>query len=324
MNKLQQIQAPIASEMARYGELFEATLQHDNPLLHIALEHLLQRIGKQMRPTMVFLAARAVGEVTPEVYHVALALELLHTASLIHDDVVDESGMRRGHKSVNALLDNQAAVLVGDYVLGRALQHAAQTNDTRVVATVAELGQTLADGELLQMYNADNTEVSEVVYYEIIRKKTASLFSACAKLGALKAGGSEADVERMRQFGQLTGMCFQLRDDIFDLTASDEVGKPVGNDLREGKLTLPVIYALKHTGDEEMYRIARLVRTGEASQDEQDTLARFAIEQGGIEYARWSMNELRMMAIGLIYESADPAIAEALRGYVDFVVERNM
>ena len=169
MDKLQQIQAPIACEMARYREMFEATLQHENPLLHTALVHLLQRLGKQIRPTMVFLAARATGRVTPKVYHVALALELLHTATLIHDDIVDESNMRRGQKSVNALLSNQAAVLVGDYILSRALQHAALTKNTRVVATIAQLGQTLSDGELLQLHNTSLADASEASYYEIIR-----------------------------------------------------------------------------------------------------------------------------------------------------------
>ena len=179
MTDLQQIQAPIATELARFNELLEATLQHDNPLLHTALVHILRRKGKQMRPTMVLLAARAAGEVTPEVYHAALSLELLHTASLVHDDVVDESDRRRGQESVNALLDNQAAVLVGDYILSKSLQHAAATQDPRVVRVVAELGQTLADGELLQMHGSDATDVNEALYYEIIRKKTASLFSAC-------------------------------------------------------------------------------------------------------------------------------------------------
>ena len=323
MTDLQQIQAPIATELARFNELLEATLQHDNPLLHTALVHILRRKGKQMRPTMVLLAARAAGEVTTEVYHAALSLELLHTASLVHDDVVDESDRRRGQESVNALLDNQAAVLVGDYILSKSLQHAAATQDPRVVTVVAELGQTLADGELLQMHGSDATDVNEALYYEIIRKKTASLFSACGQLGALTAGGTEGDVERLRQYGQLTGMCFQLRDDLFDLTEGVDVGKPVGNDLREGKLTLPLIYALRHCPDEQMLLAAQRVRHGEATQEDIDRLTHHAIDQGGIQYAQWSMNELRMMAVGLVQETPDPAVSAALRSYVDFVVERN-
>jgi len=323
MTDLQQIQAPIATELARFNELLQATLQHDNPVLHTALVHILRRRGKQMRPTMVLLAARAAGEVTPEVYHAALSLELVHTASLVHDDVVDESDRRRGQESVNALLDNQAAVLVGDYILSKALQHAAATENPRVVRVVAELGQTLADGELLQMHGSDAADVSEALYYEIIRKKTASLFSACGQLGALTAGGTEGDVERLRQYGQLTGMCFQLRDDLFDLTEGVDVGKPVGNDLREGKLTLPLIYALHHCPDEQMLSAAQRVRHGEATQEDIDRLTHHAIDQGGIQYAQWSMNELRMMAVGLVQETDDPAVSAALRSYVDFVVERN-
>ena len=322
MDSLQHIQTLIATELEQYDRLFRATLEHDNPLLQTALSHLLQRTGKRMRPVMVLLSARLVGEVTPQVYDVALAVELLHTATLVHDDVVDESDRRRGQVSVNALLGNKVAVLVGDFLLSKALQHAAQTRCTEIVSVIGELGQTLADGELFQLHNVASEKIEESAYFEVIRKKTASLFAACAQLGALMGGGTEQEVERMRQFGQLTGMCFQLRDDIFDLTASDEVGKPVGNDLREGKLTLPVIYALKHSESEEMLEVARRIRSGEASQEEMDALTRFTIEQGGIEYARWSMNELRMMANGLIYESKDPAVAESLRSYVDYVVER--
>ncbi len=323
MTSLEIIQQPVAAELTRYREAFEATLQHQNPLLQKALEHILQRRGKLLRPTLVFLCARLVGEpVSDRVMDVALALELLHTASLIHDDVVDESDKRRGVASVNALMTNQVAVLVGDFVLSRSLYHAAKTGDARVVEIVAGLGQSLADGELLQLHNVDVEAMDEKSYYEVISKKTACLFSVCAQLGVLAADGPEDLAERMRQFGCLTGNCFQLRDDIFDFEEDAQTGKPVGNDMKEGKLTLPAIYVLTHHADEELLRKAHLVRTGEATQQDIADLVAYTREKGGLDYARWAMDEVRMMADGLIDDSREPAIAEALHRYVRFATER--
>lgn len=322
MTQIESIQAPIAAELASYGEQFKASLQHENPLLQKALDHILQRRGKLIRPTLVFLAARMFGEVNQKVYDVALSLELLHTASLVHDDVVDESDKRRGQASVNSFLTNQIAVLVGDFILSRALHHAAATGDPQVVDTVASLGQTLADGELLQIQNLDSDRLSDVVYYNIIGRKTASLFSTCGRLGVLVSGGTNEEAERMASYGKLVGMCFQLRDDVFDYGTSDEVGKPVGNDMKEGKLTLPVIHAINKTKNETMLQKALMVRRGEASQQDIHELVDFTIANGGLDYARWSMDEFRMMADGLVDEKRDPAIAESLHLFVNFVADR--
>ncbi len=324
VNKLENIQAPIAEELQQFAEMFRASFVHDNPLLGMALDHLSKRTGKQMRPTLVLLCARSVGRVNDEVLHAATALELLHTASLVHDDVVDESDRRRGQLSVNALTNNKVAVLVGDYLLSQALQHAADTRNPEAVAGVARLGQTLADGELMQLANTHSEEISEKAYYEVIRKKTASLFSACAQVGAILAGGTEADVERMRQFGQLVGTCFQLRDDIFDFDNESDTGKPAGNDLKEGKLTLPVIHALNKAKDPEMTALALTVRRGEATAEEIARLVRFTREQGGIPSPHCAIDELRCLASGLIPEYRDPAIVRALHAYVDYVAQRNL
>ena len=251
-----------------------------------------------------------------------MALELLHTASLVHDDVVDESDRRRGQASVNALMTNQIAVLVGDFLLSRALHHAALTGDTKVVDVIANLGQTLADGELLQLANLDEEKLDEASYYMVVRKKTSSLFAVAAQLGVLASGGSEEEAERMRRFGHLVGTCFQLRDDIFDYDTKTDVGKPAGNDMKEGKLTLPVIHVINKTKDEEMLSKALKVRRGEATQEEIDDLVAFTIDNEGIEYAYWAMNEFRMMADGLIDESRDPAIVESLHSLVSFMAER--
>ena len=321
MDVLDKIQAPVAAEMEQFREAFRATLYSDNPLLEMAVEHLLKAPGKQLRPMLVLLAARMVGKVDEKVIRVAMALEMLHTASLVHDDVVDESDRRRGLPSLNVFLTNQAAVLAGDFILSKALECAALTEDLRVVRYVSQLGQSLADGELLQLHSQDSDELSESAYFDVISRKTASLFSLCARLGALVAGGSEAEAERLAQFGKLIGICFQLRDDAFDYGTA-EIGKPVGNDMKEGKLTLPAIYAVNHSGDKEMRELALKVRRREASAEEMQQLTRFVIDEGGLAYARWHMNDLQRMADGLIDDTRDPSITESLHMFASFVAER--
>ncbi len=321
MDVLDKIKAPVAAEMEQFREAFRQTLYSDNPLLEQVVEHLLKAPGKQLRPMLVMLAARMTGRVSENVIHVALALEMLHTASLVHDDVVDESDRRRGLPSVNALLSNQIAVLSGDFILSKALECAARTDDVRIVRYIAQLGQSLADGELLQLNSLDSEELSEAIYFDIIGRKTASLFSLCARLGALAAGSSEADAERMAQFGKLIGLCFQLRDDVFDYGTA-EVGKPLGNDMKEGKLTLPAIYAVEHSQDKAMFALALKVRRREASSAEIQQLIDFTVSQGGLEYVRWHMKDLMGMADGLIDDTRDPAIVQSLHQLAAFVAER--
>ena len=307
--------------MEQFREAFRKTLYSDNPLLEQAVEPLLKAPGKQLRPLLVLLAARMVGEVNEKVIRVALALEMLHTASLVHDDVVDESDRRRGLPSVNALLSNQVAVLAGDFVLSKALECAAQTEDVRVVRYIAQLGQSLADGELLQLDSQDSEVLSEAVYFDIIGRKTASLFSLCARLGAMMAGGTEAEAERLAQYGKLIGICFQLRDDVFDYGTA-EVGKPLGNDMKEGKLTLPTIYAVVHSDDASMRELALKIRRREASAEEMHQLMDFTVSQGGLEYAQWHMKDMQGMADGLIDDTRNPSITEALHLLTAFVAER--
>ena len=302
--------------------MFEKVMSHENPILNEALVHMRQRLGKMMRPILVILSARMVGRCTQEVLHAAVALEMLHTASLVHDDVVDESDRRRGQASVNARFGNKAAVLVGDYVLSMALEHAALTQSTQVVGLVAQLGQTLADGELLQLYNTQSDIIDEKSYYSVIRKKTASLFAACSQIGAILAGGSDDDVERLRQVGQITGTCFQLRDDIFDYDDKHDVGKPAGNDMKEGKLTLPAIHAVLRGGDPEMKSLALKIRRQQASPSDIQRMVDYTRQQNGIAYAEWAMQEFQYMAAGLVPEDGDPAIREALHAYIDYVAGR--
>lgn len=320
---MESIQAPVQAELQEFRRQFAATLQSDNTLLQAALTHILNRSGKMVRPTMVMLSARTVGVVGQRVMDVALALELLHTASLVHDDVVDESDERRGQSSLNAMMTNQIAVLVGDYILSRALHHAAATGSAEIVDAVAMLGQTLADGELQQLANLDSEVINENSYYLVVRKKTASLFAACAQLGVTAAGGSAEQAERMRQLGSLVGTCFQLRDDLLDFRGSERLGKPSGNDMREGKITLPVISALKHSQSEEIQRLALLVRRREATDEDISKLICLATQKGGVEYTQWAMKEFSMMADGLIDEQADAEIVQALHAFVLFMSDRD-
>lgn len=323
MDALARIQQPIAAELQRFDDLFAQAMKHDNPLLQIALQHLAKRRGKCMRPILILLSAKLYGTVNDSVLHAAVAMELLHTASLVHDDVVDHSDRRRGQESINKLLDNQAAVLVGDYLLSKALESAAMTGSVEFVHNMAGLGQALADGELVQLHCTQSETFEESAYYEVVGKKTASLFATCSQAGALLGGGSPENAECMRRFGKLLGICFQLRDDIFDFIRLD-VGKPAGHDMTEGKLTLPVLNALNKDGEqaEEMRQKALKVRRGEATSEDINALVEYTRKQHGLEYAQWAMDEFRMMSLGLIPDSAPTDITQAFHNYVNFVAER--
>ncbi len=321
MDVLTQIRKPIEREMADFESLFGITLQHQNALLTMALQHVLSRKGKLMRPILVLLAAKRYGKVNDAVLHAAVSLEMLHTASLVHDDVVDESSERRGQLSVNALMDNKAAVLVGDYLLSTSLKHAAIAGSLEVVDIVARLGQTLSDGELQQLSNVKSDEISEEQYFDVIRSKTASLFASCAEVGALLSGATKAQIVRLRDFGTYVGLCFQIRDDVFDYY-DVEVGKPTGNDMKEGKLTLPVIYAVLQPGAEKWHEIALKVRAGKATEDEIKNLVEFTKQSGGIDYARHKMDEIRNSALELLSDEGNDEVREALQLYLDFVLKR--
>lgn len=323
MDYLKVIRQPIESDLNDFIALFQQALTHTDPLLSQVLHHISQRGGKRMRPILMFLLTKNYGAISKVTLHSAVGLELLHTASLVHDDVVDESGERRGQASVNASYNNKVAVLVGDYLLSTALLHVAYTNNETIIQNLAELGRTLARGEILQLSNIQNTEISEEVYYEVIKKKTAALFESCAAIGALSAGASPEEVERARLFGQNLGIIFQIRDDIFDYYDSSEIGKPTGNDMAEGKLTLPVIYALNHSPLESMQTLARKVKAGTINVDEIAVLVDFAKQQGGIDYAQQKMDEFSALCMDYIEHSVkEKAIKESLTAYVDYVAQR--
>ena len=324
MDYLTLIKQPIEKDLNDFVVLFNDSLTHNDGLLGSALSHIRQRGGKRMRPILILLTAKNFGTVSNVTQNAAVGLELLHTASLVHDDVVDESSERRGQASVNASYDNKVAVLVGDYILSTALLRVSLTDNQRIIQILAELGRTLAAGEILQLSNIQNQEFSEDVYYQIIKNKTAALFEACSVIGALSANASEEAVRAAAKFGQNIGMIFQIRDDIFDYFDSKEIGKPTGNDMVEGKLTLPVIYALNHTPYESMQTLARKVKAGTVNADEIAVLVEFTKEQGGIEYAERRMDEIGQESRVFIDKYVkEKAIKDALTAYLEYVIQRN-
>ena len=323
MDKLSIIKRPITGDLNDFSKLFSDALSHSNGLLASVLEHIKKRTGKQMRPILILLIAKNYGKISYVTQHSAVGLELLHTASLVHDDVVDESAERRGQKSVNAQYNNKVAVLVGDYLLSTALLNVSLTHNDLIVQNLAELGRTLAKGEILQLTNIDNRDLSEDVYYQVIEQKTAALFESCCAIGALSANASPEQIELAKKFGHNLGIIFQIKDDIFDYYDSDEIGKPTGNDMAEGKLTLPAIYALNSTANETMLNIARKVKDGNVSQDEIKQLVDFTKEYGGIDYAEKVMSQFHNECNKYIFDNvSDPQIQESLFKYVEFVIQR--
>ena len=323
MDLISLIKSPIRQELLAFDARYDATLTSDNALLNSVIDHLRKSRGKMMRPILVLLSAKLCGTVNETTYCAAVALELLHTASLIHDDVVDESEERRGQASVESAFNNKTAVLSGDYVLASALTQVAETRHIGIVELLARLGKRLAEGELLQLSLHRLADYNETVYMDIIDRKTASLFAACTQAGALSASAPDEMGKSLCRFGLSLGKCFQIRDDIFDYFANPQIGKPTGKDMAEGKLTLPVLYALDRTADDSARAAADRVAGGTATTDDITRLTALAIEGGGIDYAYSVMETLRNNAIESLDTFADSPVKTALIAYMDYVIGRD-
>lgn len=324
MDPLEHIKRPVIDELSLLRSEFESSLQHSNPLLDSGLKFVSSRTGKMMRPILTLLAAKLFGEVNKSTICAGCCFEFFHTASLLHDDVVDESNERRGQSSVNGAYTNKIAILVGDYILSLALSSASKSGYSKLIDILSITAQNLADGELLQLDYTHQTSLSEDIYFRIIKKKTASLFAACSEAGAYTCGASIDDVNRLRSFGEMVGICFQIKDDIFDYFDDESIGKPTGNDMREGKLTLPVIYALRSTNNTEMLDIANAVRKGEATDSNINRLVSFAKENNGIKYAEEVMNKYAIKAKELLEVYPESDIKQSLLSYVNYVVTRTI
>ena len=323
MSRLEQIKEPIQAEFEVFKQKFDASLQSSNPLLGEVINFIKQRRGKMMRPMLTLLMAKLCGKIEESTYYAAISLELLHTASLVHDDVVDESDKRRGQASVNALYDNKVSVLVGDFLLATSLTNAALTDNISLVKLVSCLGQKLSEGEIIQLSNTNASDFSEDVYFDVIKKKTAALFSTAAEAGVRSVESCDEIAEKAYQFGKLIGIAFQIKDDIFDYNPSDSLGKPSGNDMKEGKLTLPALYVLNAFNDESMKKLALKIRSLEATNEEISLFIDYVKRNGGIEYATQVMIDYRNKALDLLPQTASPDLKEALTSYIDYVIERS-
>mgnify|MGYP001777636721 CR=1 FL=1 len=316
------IEEPVAAEFKRFNDDFERSLRSETNRLQAAIDVILSSTGKHVRPLLVLLTAKACGRVTDQSINSAVLLELLHTATLIHDDVIDETKQRRGLPSLNAIFDNRVSVLVGDYLLSTALIRSIQTGDMRIVGIISSLGRDLSEGEIKQLETADESVMDEACYMQVIHKKTASLLSACAEIGAISAQASAEIVAICRDFGQSLGYAFQIKDDIFDYFKEANIGKPTGNDIREGKVTLPLLYALREGDREEADRFRAIIRSKDFTDANVEALIRFAKENGGIAYAESRMRAFRDEAVSKLSLLPQSAAREALMMLADFVVER--
>ena len=323
MSRLEQIKEPIQAEFEVFKQKFDASLQSSNPLLGEVINFIKQRRGKMMRPMLTLLMAKLCGKIEESTYYAAISLELLHTASLVHDDVVDESDKRRGQASVNALYDNKVSVLVGDFLLATSLTNAALTDNISLVKLVSCLGQKLSEGEIIQLSNTNASDFSEDVYFDVIKKKTAALFSTAAEAGVRSVESCDETAEKAYRFGELIGIAFQIKDDIFDYNPSDSLGKPSGNDMKEGKLTLPALYVLNAFNEESMKNLALKIRSLEATTEEITLFIDYVKQNGGIEYATQVMIDYRNKALALLPKTASPDLKEALTSYIDYVIERS-
>jgi octaprenyl-diphosphate synthase len=320
--RLQDIKAPIAREMDEFELKFRDSMKTRVLLLDRIMNYIVKRKGKQMRPMFVFLSAGACGKIDESTYRGAALIELLHTATLVHDDVVDDANYRRGFFSVNALWKNKIAVLVGDFLLSKGMALSLENNDFNLLRIVNTAVQQMSEGELLQMEKARQLDINEEVYYEIIRQKTASLIASCCAVGASSVQSSPEMVEKMRLFGEHVGMAFQMKDDLFDF-GDDEIGKPVGIDIKEKKMTLPLIYALSKASWLEKRRIISIVKNESDKPKKVKEVIDFVKKSGGIEYATQTMNKYYQSSMQLLGTFPDSPYKVSLQQLVQFTIERN-
>lgn len=321
MLKIEEIQEPISDHLKRFEKTFKASMQSNVPLLDRVTQYILKRKGKQMRPMFVFLSAGLSGEITDSTYRGASLVELLHTASLVHDDVVDDAYERRGFFSVNALWKNKVAVLVGDFLLSKGMSLSVKHNELNLLKIMSDAVEEMSEGELLQIEKARKLDIEESVYFEIIRKKTASLIAACCACGASSAGASQEIIDKFYLFGEKVGIAFQIKDDLFDF-GLDDVGKPVGNDIKEKKMTLPLILALKETSRGEKRRIINLVKNHNEDTDKIKEVISFVRSSKGMDLATERMVQYQQEAFAILQSFPDNAYRKGLEELVRFTTER--
>lgn len=309
--------------MEAFNRLYEEVLQGHPSEFQSMIDYIYQANGKQIRPLILLLSAKICGKINDKTFNFAVVLELLHTATLIHDDVIDDTKVRRGKASVNACYDNRIAVLLGDYILSLSIIRTILARNFQVMEIISNVAKNLAEGELTQWTASNGTILKEERYFEIIRKKTAVLLSSCAELGALSVDADKETIEQFRLFGEHIGLCFQIKDDIFDYFEQGEIGKPTGNDLREGKITLPLIYALNHAPKHESEQMTEILKSRNLTMKNIRKLILFAKQQKGIEYAESKMEESRQKALAILSQFPDSEAKSGLIQLVDYIINRN-
>ncbi len=322
MSRLSDIKEPVQEHLDIFEKKFRASMKSNVPLLDIITRYILKRKGKQMRPMFVFLSADINGTIGESTYVAASLIELLHTATLVHDDVVDDSNERRGFFSINALWKNKVAVLVGDYLLSRGLLLSLDNEEFHLLKIVSEATREMSEGELLQIEKARKLDVDEAIYFEIIRKKTASLIASCCASGAASVGADKETISRMKAFGEKVGIAFQIKDDLFDYERSNKTGKPNGIDIKEQKMTLPLIYLLSKSGRADKRKVVNIVKNHNTNPEKVGQVIDMVKQGGGIEYARQKMKEYHDEALGILDSFPDSPSKEALRELVSYTIER--
>lgn len=318
---VKEIMDPVKDEMLEFENRFRASMKSNVPMLDKVTHYIIKRKGKQMRPLFIFLTAKMVGKIGDKTYDAATLVELLHTATLVHDDVVDDANERRGFFSVNALWKNKIAVLVGDYMLSKVLLLSIENNNTRLLEVVARAVKEMSEGELLQIEKARKLDITEEIYYDVIRQKTASLIATCCEAGAISADRDDLS-EKMRMFGENIGIAFQLKDDIFDYGEPGNIGKPTGLDIRERKMTLPLIYTLNHCTPEVRKELIYIVKNQNENPKKVKRAIELVIEHGGIEYAHGQMMTYKEKAIELLKDIPNSDAKSAILGLVEYTTTR--
>ncbi len=322
MTKIKSIRLSIKRELQDFETYFKKTLKSDVPLLGTILNYIYRSKGKQLRPMFVFLSARLHGEINESSQLAACSIELLHSAALVHDDVVDESYERRGLFSVNALWRNKLAVLVGDYILAKVMLLQIEHKKCNFMHLISRAGQDMSEGEILQIKKSRKLDIDEETYFEIIRKKTASLIATSMAIGAASVTDDEETLEKMYRIGQNAGIAFQIKDDIFDYQAKGIIGKPTGNDIKEKKITLPLLYVLNNSENSEKRRILTLIRKKNKNQAAVEELIQLVMKKGGIEYATAKMNEFKDKAVNGLMEFPESEARSSLIELMNYITTR--
>jgi len=321
LSQINNIKQPIANELDLFEGKFKIAMKSNVALLDTIMTYIVKRKGKQVRPMFVFYCAKLFGGVTDATYRGASLVELLHTATLVHDDVVDDSDERRGFFSINALWKNKIAVLVGDYLLSKGLLLAIRNKDFQLLEIVSTAVEQMSEGELLQIEKARNLNLSEEIYYDIIRKKTASLIASCCAMGAASAGANEEQIEQMRLFGECIGIAFQIKDDLLDY-GDDDIGKPTGIDLKEKKLTLPIIYTINHADKTTRNFIINSIKNHNTDKKRVAEVIKYVNEHDGINYTRKAMVEYKEKALAILALQSNREIADKLAMLVEYIIDR--